>query len=81
MMFFPRYSKYPIQKKRLRRWPQVPLRSRLAGAVGFSESGLKHCGEYLEDLRQRGATAYAGRAVECPLEVVVLEVHGLGWNV
>ena len=27
------------------------------------------------------ATAYAGRAVECPLEVVVLEVHGLDWNV
>lgn len=26
------------------------------------------------------ATAYAGRAAECPLEVVVLEVHGLDWN-
>lgn len=27
------------------------------------------------------ATAYAGRAVESTLEFVILEVHGLGWNV
>ena len=33
------------------------------------------------DSQYSSATAYAGRAVECPLEVVVLEVHGLEWNV
>ena len=33
-----------------------------------------------EDYVHSSATAYVGRAVECPLDVVVLEVHGLNWN-
>jgi len=32
------------------------------------------------DYVNSSATAYVGKALECPLEIVLLEVHGLGWN-
>ena len=32
------------------------------------------------DYVNSSATAYVLRALECPLEVVLLEVYGLGWN-
>lgn len=32
------------------------------------------------DYVNSSATAYVGRHQECPLEIVILEAHGLGWN-